>query len=1482
MVNKRIKKVLLWIVLTPFVLVLLLSVLIYIPPVQRFLQREVTAYVSKSTKRQISIADFSLRFPFHLLAKNVCVVQDADTILSVESLGLNVKMKPLFRGRIEAKGVFLENGIVNTASLIGGMQLFGSIGRVDIEPDAIDWGGKLAALGVVELKNTRLKLLMTDTTSTSTNTPQASLPWLITLDALKLDNLTFALDMVADTLQFSTYINKSSVEGVAIDLGKSAYTVNSIRIDKSAVLYDQGKALPAEGLDPAHIYLSNLDVEVDSVYNCGIETKAIIRNIAMKERSGIKIAKLAGNLYVDSTHVRVPELLCKTAYSSVNLSAKTEWDVSDFNFRGLKADLNAKIGKGDMLLLMGKQSEELLVDYPEEPLAVQLAVSGSTDNMNLANLSAELPGAFKLQSDGKVVDFTDSIRRSGYMNMRLETEELPFVLAFAGLTPNNNIVIPVGMTATGEVTLKGAEYAVNLLATESVGKVLLNANYNTMTQAYNADLSIDSLRIDHFMPKDSIYTLSITAKATGNGADFKSVASTAKVDVLLNRLEYKHYELTDINLEANLKRSVATARFNSNNSLATMELWGEYRLNSKYTEARAAVNIADVDVYQLGFIDRPMKKSLPLIMSVDINKEATSVLLYSGDLEAKLNAKGPLENLIEQSTGFVSVLQKQIASRLMNHVEIREILPTASFTLKAGKDNILNRYAALQNISFSDAFIDLETTPEVGINGLASIHTLKIDTIKLDTLSFATYQDTTSLKFRSDVVSRPKIVQNHFSASLTGEIRDDDAEALIQFNGFDGETGILFGANVQAVERGIRMKFIPEKPIVAFRQFEFKEHNRIFIRNNGRVLANVEMLDKHGMGVRIHSMPDTTFLQNLDIEIRRIELGEISKVLPYYPAFSGLFSAEANFKQTPNEIQLSTEAHIKDLTYDKKPAGDVRLALAWLPGANSTHYLDGYLELDEHQIMLANGSYQTGVRSKVDVSATAEHFPLKLANLFMPEELLSLSGDIDGEILITGTTDKPVINGELVTDEVLLNSDLYGLKLSFENKVLPIKNNRLQFDKYAIYATGDNPFTIDGYIDMKNYTTPVISLDLLAKNYKLLDAKRKDGRLLYGKIFFDMNSTVRGSIDNLKMRGNVKILNDTDVKYVLTDSPLTVQDRLGDLVVFTSFSDPEADNEAKTQTVSMTGIDVSLNINVDRSVEVGVDLSTDRSSYVDLEGGGNLTFRYTAQGDMNLTGRYVLADGRMKYSLPVIPLKEFDIDADSYVEWTGNPMDPNLNFKATERMRVSVGNTDGSTRMVNFDVSILVKNKLNDLQLIFDLEAPEDAEVKQQLAAMDLEERSKQAVAMMATGIYLAGAKGSGFDMGTALNNVLQSQISNLAGSALKTVNISFGMDNYEGSDGKRTDYNFKYSQRFFNDRIQVVVGGSISTGNNAEETESFIDNVSLEYRLDKSGTRYVRLFHNKNFESVLEGEIVETGVGLVLRKKVNKLGELFIFSKSK
>ena len=52
------------------------------------------------------------------------------------------------------------------------------------------------------------------------------------------------------------------------------------------------------------------------------------------------------------------------------------------------------------------------------------------------------------------------------------------------------------------------------------------------------------------------------------------------------------------------------------------------------------------------------------------------------------------------------------------------------------------------------------------------------------------------------------------------------------------------------------------------------------------------------------------------------------------------------------------------------------------------------------------------------------------------------------------------------------------------------------------------------------------------------------------------------------MRGNMSLLGNTDVSYILTDSPLTVQDRLGSLVTFTSFSDTTTVVQQEVPTVS--------------------------------------------------------------------------------------------------------------------------------------------------------------------------------------------------------------------------------------------------------------------------------------------------------------------------
>lgn len=93
-------------------------VLLYIPPVQNLLRREVTAYASKATGMQIQVERIDLRFPLNLLVRGVEVIQQPDTLLSLESLNVRVQAWPLLKGKVEVDEVTLSQVAVNSANLI--------------------------------------------------------------------------------------------------------------------------------------------------------------------------------------------------------------------------------------------------------------------------------------------------------------------------------------------------------------------------------------------------------------------------------------------------------------------------------------------------------------------------------------------------------------------------------------------------------------------------------------------------------------------------------------------------------------------------------------------------------------------------------------------------------------------------------------------------------------------------------------------------------------------------------------------------------------------------------------------------------------------------------------------------------------------------------------------------------------------------------------------------------------------------------------------------------------------------------------------------------------------------------------------------------------------------------------------------------------------------------------------------------------------
>ena len=117
----------------------------------------------------------------------------------------------------------------------------------------------------------------------------------------------------------------------------------------------------------------------------------------------------------------------------------------------------------------------------------------------------------------------------------------------------------------------------------------------------------------------------------------------------------------------------------------------------------------------------------------------------------------------------------------------------------------------------------------------------------------------------------------------------------------------------------------------------------------------------------------------------------------------------------------------------------------------------------------------------------------------------------------------------------------------------------------------------------------------------------------------------------------------------------------------------------------------------------------------------------------------------------------------------------------------------------------------------------------------------------------------------------------------MKSVSINVGINDAENTETGNTykNYSFSFKKRFWNDRLTIVIGGEVNSGDHPVTNDSFINNVSLEWKISDSDNRYLRLFYDKNYESLLEGEIIETGIGYVYKKKLDNLRELFVFKKN-
>lgn len=1468
----------------PLLLILVAGTLLYVPPVQDYAVRKVAAYVSAQTGMDVSVGRLRLRFPLDLDVQQLAMCNaGGDTLVAADHALVDLDLSSIVRGRVGLDAVTLQRAQVDTREWIASTLIRGRLEELTLHDD-VDLKSRHVALSDVEARGLDLDIALRDTTTEEDTTASAPLEWTIDVERAAIEDARVRFVMDGDSaLEVQAGVRSLVATDGYVDLGRQLYGAQQAQLQADSV------RLWPSGREAALMALDSLSLTADSIAYDG-------------ERS----------------HLAVPSLALHTPSSDLRGGV-------DMDFRalaagqggGLDVRLDTRWSRGDLLRLLRPWLPKDFLDdffrhYPDLPLSVSLAASGNIDYLQLRRINATLPGSFHLDASGDLTALLDSFSQGGSLTYDVHTQDLRWVAAWLDI---RGLRLPP-MTLQGNASAEGTRYDIDAQLREASGTLNVQGGIDTRGDlGYDVRLRGSALNLNHFLPADSLGTISFTAAAQGHGTDLLAHATRMDAKAQLTRFQYKHIDLSGIQLAARVAGGHGYARLHSDTEQLAATAEVDALLAHKLTELTFGLDLSHADLQALGVTEEPLRTSMclhldgttdlsnhhrlfgtvtdiilqpgdTLFRPEDIELEAeltpdtTHVYLTSGDLLLSANGRTGYDQLLEQLAHFTDEFSRQMTDRRVNTHELTARLPQIDFHLRSGEHNPVHDILKSMGYGFQTAHLDLNLDPLVGINGGGHVFNLTPGAIQLDTLRMHVYQDSTGVKMDARVRNGKRNPQITFDARMNAYLLPTGAGATLTYFDERGRKGVDLGLLATIEEEGFRLHLDPLNPILAYRTFHLNDNNYVMLGRGNRVSADLDLLADDGTGLKLYSTPNEDALQDLSVSLNRFNLGELMTVLPYAPRLTGYLHGDAHLIQTSENLSVSADLTANDMTFEGAPLGQIGLQAVYLPEADGSHFVDGTLMQTGVPVATFTGSYTPReTDGLLDVAATLDRLPFSMANGFFPDAVARLEGVAIGDIHVGGSTSRPLVDGQMSTSGLRLVSEPYSLNLRFEDDTIRVERSNLRLDHLRVFSTGSNPFILDGGIDFADLDRINVNANLSASDFELINAKKSKNSVAYGKVFVDFNAMLRGTLDNLRMFGRLNVLGNTDMTYVLSDSPLSVEDELADLVEFVDFEDStRVLTEERSRPMNMN---VTMSVSIDNAAQIHCLLSPDATSYVDLEGGGDLTMTYSPEKNLQLNGRYTINSGTLKYTMMVIPLKEFTIKNGSYVEFRGSLTNPTLNLSATERLRTTITEND-HPRSVNFDVGMNITQTLENLGLEFTLDAPDDLSLQTELLTMSAEQRGRVAVTMLATGMYFNENGSNGLSGQNALNAFLQSQISNITGKALKSVDLSIGVEQGTSATGStQTDYSFRFAKRFWGNRVSVIVGGRVSSGANVENTgETLIDNLSVEYRLDKSATRYVKLFYDKNNESLLDGEVIEMGGGLVLRRKTNKLGELFLFRK--
>ncbi|WP_226331955.1 translocation/assembly module TamB domain-containing protein [Echinicola marina] len=789
-----------------------------------------------------------------------------------------------------------------------------------------------------------------------------------------------------------------------------------------------------------------------------------------------------------------------------------------------------------------------------------------------------------------------------------------------------------------------------------------------------------------------------------------------------------------------------------------------------------------------------------------------------------------------------------------------------------------------------------------------SLPRMNYNDIVIDSLSVEANGDGNNLDFGLGIRSIEASPLSIGKTNLTGEL--DNKLLRLNFVSYDGEEQLYYmDSELKSIGDSLTFHVIPEKLVLNRNQWDVPSNNQVLMSGKSIGFKSFSFSNNQqqiGFSNELNNSEEP----QIGVSFSNFRLATLVSLLnPDELLVGGKVNGDFIVENPFGAIGLLADLTIDDLMAVGTNLGNLKLAASSKNRGNYDFNLalkDQGIDLDLIGDYIAN---EAG--ADLDLDLSLNELKLEVLQGLLDEQISEATGSLRGELVVNGNTKSPQYKGNFSFNNAGLNVKSLNSKFSLPEQVLRMDQDGLYFDSYTFKDAEGNDFSLNGKVNTSDMTNVVFDLNLKADNFQLLDSDRENNELFYGKANVDADVQISGDMNLPIIKADLKVNEGTSLTFVIPETELEVVEREG-VVLIVDRDDPNdilTKTEGERMGSSYTGMELDAIFKVDPAAEFKVVVDERSGDNLLIAGRADINFAIDQNGRMNMSGVYELEKGHYEMSLYSLVSRKFNIVKGSTITWKGDPMDADLDIMASYEVRTSSSelmasqisgvSTDVANQYrerLDFLVYLNVEGELLRPEIFFGLDMPEDEqgamggnvfEALQQVNE-DEGELNRQVFSLLVFKKFMPNTGGDGSGGMTAglarssVSQMLSSQLNSLSSNVLGNsgFELDFDLDSYSGYEGDRTQLSVSARKRLFDDRLIVQVGSQMDLEGTSQSSQNgnsaMFGNVNLEYLLTENGRYRVRGFRKNEYESVIDGQLIVTGIAFILNREFNKFYEFW------